>query len=104
VHRGADEFFDSPLIWVLEDKAVAREFPPEALAVLRADQGPLFGFLEAIVLDDGVESLVDATAHEQLSRLRAVRAGQGFDAALRGGRRWRRLATSCASPRGSLWI
>jgi phosphate transport system permease protein len=81
VHRGADEFFDSPLVWVLEEKAVAREFPPEALAVLRADQGPLFGFLEAIVLEEGVESLVDATAHEQLSRLRAVSAAQGSAAA-----------------------
>ncbi|MEO0437171.1 MAG: phosphate ABC transporter permease PstA [Pseudomonadota bacterium] len=77
--RGAEEFFQSPIIWLDEDRIRSRQQPKDAFAVERADRGMVFGFIEALtvigeqrVLSNGSPSQVlnaVQNAREEVSRL-----------------------------------
>ncbi len=73
VHRGGEDFFDSPLVWLREDRLAEREEPADALIIRRRNAGVLFGFLEAIEDQNGERSLRTLPIGEQLARLRLLR-------------------------------
>ena len=73
VHRGGEDFFASPLLWLREDRLSATSRPAAALALLCRDAGVLFGFLDAIRDERGAASMRGVSAREQVKRLRRLR-------------------------------
>ena len=73
VHRGGEDFFASPLLWLREDRLSATSRPAAALALLCRDAGVLFGFLDAIRDERGAASMPGVSAQEQVKRLRRLR-------------------------------
>lgn len=74
LHRGGEDFFDSPLVWIDESMLQARSEPPLALAIERREQGPVFAFAEAVESSTGVDFIADLGVKEQLAALDRARS------------------------------
>ncbi|WP_439100551.1 phosphate ABC transporter permease PstA [Congregibacter sp.] len=72
LHRGAEDYFDSPLLWVDEAGVSGRTVPPSALVIERKNQGPVFGFLEALQTRKGSQALAGLPPADQVALLEAA--------------------------------
>lgn len=66
LHRGGEDFFDSPLVWINEPRIVERSAPPDALVIEREGIGPLFGFLQGRRMGQQALSLSGLSLDDQL--------------------------------------
>lgn len=76
VHRGGEEFFDSPLLWINEASIVSRTQPADALVIQRVSQGPVFGFLVDLPRGRGAVRVRGMEQEQRLAALRGI-AGSG---------------------------
>jgi phosphate transport system permease protein len=70
LHRGGEEFFDSPLLWMDEERVLERSAPSGAVVVERDSQGPVFGFLAAFGRGARLQSVDGMSPDRQLAALR----------------------------------
>ncbi len=66
LHRGGEDLFDSPLLWIDDADIVLRSAPENALVVERLSQGPVFGFAEALNFAQQTTPLAELSANLQL--------------------------------------
>ncbi|WOJ93996.1 phosphate ABC transporter permease PstA [Congregibacter variabilis] len=83
LHRGGEDFFDSPLLWVDESAALQRSVPKNALVIERISLGPIYGFLHSLQIGEQTRSLGELSLEDQLAVLRD--ATDADSAALRRG-------------------
>lgn len=69
LHRGSEDFFDSPLVWINEPGIVDRNAPLRALVIEREGIGPIFGFLHGRRLGEDVQALGALSLNDQLAVL-----------------------------------
>lgn len=67
LHRGAEDFFDSPLVWIDEAGLSDRRAPANALAIEREGQGPIFGFALNVQGLDQSQALSDLSPDAQVA-------------------------------------
>lgn len=83
LHRGGEDFFDSPLLWIEEQTVLERSKPSGALIVERDSQGPVFGFLTALGAGSALEPVLGQPVNVQLQLMREALAavtGEGAEA------------------------
>jgi len=77
LYRGAREQFADSLVWIDETDVTLRSRPGDALAVERRGEDRVFGFFDALVVDDGLRRFED---FGNAARLEAVRQALGLQA------------------------
>ncbi|EED32800.1 phosphate ABC transporter, permease protein PstA [gamma proteobacterium NOR5-3] len=78
LHRGGEDFFDSPLVWIDESAVLQRSAPANALVLERTTLGPIFGFLQSVRVQGQSQGLRELPLNTQLGLLRdAIAADSG---------------------------
>lgn len=70
LHRGGEDFFDSPLVWIDESVVLERSIPANAFVIERVSQGPIFGFLHSQRTVAQTRSLAELSVQAQVAVLR----------------------------------
>ncbi|MEM6543912.1 MAG: phosphate ABC transporter permease PstA [Pseudomonadota bacterium] len=71
--RGAEDFFQSPIVWLDENRIVTRQQPIDAFAVERSGRGVIFGFVEAVTVGGEQRALANNRPSQVLDVLRDAR-------------------------------
>ncbi|MDP5054309.1 MAG: phosphate ABC transporter permease PstA, partial [Congregibacter sp.] len=79
LHRGAEDYLDSPLLWIDESGVLERTAPLNAMVIERSSQGPVFGFVQSLYAGGQILPLVDLPLATQLDLLEEeLIAGSGI--------------------------
>lgn len=74
LHRGGEDYFGSPLLWIDESSVRNRSLPQDALVIVRANQGKIFGFLTSVYREGAWEPPAKDDGGEQARELRELSA------------------------------
>ncbi|EAQ99289.1 phosphate ABC transporter membrane protein 2, PhoT family [Congregibacter litoralis KT71] len=69
LHRGAEDYYDSPLLWIDEGRVTDRKVPESAVVIERKNQGPVFGFLQALETKKHSQALTGLSPLAQIARV-----------------------------------